>query len=118
MTWHQDRIARAEYLSLEACLSVVCDEMTTDAVRGSMTRELRHKTQELPLEKACVFIAGKKQTSDLKKDPKKQMGAVQVNAYHTIREKRNGNMDVETFETITWDNTEAALKGTSKMFKM
>ena len=27
-------------------------------------------------------------------------------------------MDAETFDTITWDDAEAALEGTSKMFKM
>ena len=27
-------------------------------------------------------------------------------------------MDAETFDTITWNDVEAALKGTSKMFKM
>ena len=57
---HQDRTSRAEYLSLEARLNVECDEMAKDVVRQSMTRPLRHKTQELPLEKACVFIAGRK----------------------------------------------------------
>ena len=73
MMGHQDRTARAEDLSLEARLNVECDEMANDAVSGLMTRELRHKIQELPLEKACVFIAGRKQTSGPKKDPKKQI---------------------------------------------
>ena len=27
-------------------------------------------------------------------------------------------MDAETFDTIAWNDVEAALKGTSKMFKM
>ena len=27
-------------------------------------------------------------------------------------------MDAETFDTIAWDNAEAALEGTSEMFKM
>ena len=45
--------------------------MAKDAVRESMTRKLRHKTQELSLEKVCVFIAGRKQMSDPKKDLKK-----------------------------------------------
>ena len=46
---HQDKTARAEDLLLEARLNVECNEMAKDAVRGLMTRELRHKTQELPL---------------------------------------------------------------------
>ena len=54
---HQYRTARAKDLSLKARLNVECDEMTKDAFRGSMIRELRHKAQELTLEKACVFIA-------------------------------------------------------------
>ena len=77
---HQDRNTRPEDLSLEARLNVECGEMAKNAVRESMTRQLRHKTQELPLEKACVFIAGRKQTSDPKKDSKKQIGAVQAKA--------------------------------------
>ena len=35
-----------------------------------MTRELRDKRQQLPLEKVCVFIAGRKQTLDPKNDLK------------------------------------------------
>ena len=115
---HQDRTARAEDLSLEARLNVECDEMAKDAVKGSMTRELRQKPQELPLEKACVFIAGRKQTSDPKKDLKRQIGTVQAKAYYTSREKRKGGMNAETFDTIAWDDSEAALEGTSKIFKM
>ena len=64
---HQDRTARAEDVPLEARLNVECNEMVKDAVRESITRQLRHKTHELPLEKACAFTAGRKQTSDLKK---------------------------------------------------
>ena len=47
----QDRAARSKDLSLEARLNVEYDEMAKDAVRGSMARQLRHRTQELPLEK-------------------------------------------------------------------
>ena len=82
---HQDGTARVEDLPLETCLNVECNEMAKDAVRESMTRQLRHKTQLLPLEKACIFIAGRKQTSDPKKDLKKQIGAVQAKAYYISR---------------------------------
>ena len=67
---HQDRTARFEDLLLETQLNVECNEMVKEAVRGSMHRELRDKRQQLPLEKAYVFIAGKKQTLDPKKDLK------------------------------------------------
>ena len=70
---HQDRTSRAEDLSLEARLNVECDEMANDVVRESMTKQLGHKTQELPLEKACVFIVDRNQSSDPNKDLKKQM---------------------------------------------
>ena len=73
---HQDRTARSEDLSLEARLNVECNEMAKEAVRGLVTSELRHKTQELSLEKVCVFIAGRKQTSDPKHDLKRQIGMV------------------------------------------
>ena len=53
-----------------------------------------------------------------KKDPKRQLGAVQAKSYYTIRETRKGGMDAETFDTIAWDAVEAALEGTSKVFKM
>ena len=57
-----------------------------------MTRELRDKRQQLPLEKVCVFIAGRNQTSDPKKDLKQQVGTVQAKAYYISRkkERRNG----------------------------
>ena len=57
---HQDRTARVEDLLLEAQLNVECDEMAKEVVRGSMTGELRDKRQQLPLEKACMFIPGRK----------------------------------------------------------
>ena len=60
MKGHQDRTTRVEDLLLEARLNMECDEMAKKVVRGSMTRELRDKRQQLSLEKACVFIAGRK----------------------------------------------------------
>ena len=62
--------------------------MAKEVVRGSMTGELRDKRQQLPLEKACVFIAGRKQTSDPKNDLKRQIGMVHAKAYYTSREKK------------------------------
>ena len=47
--------------------------MAKEAVRGLMTRDFRDKRQQLPLEKVCVFIAGRKQTLDPKKDLKQQI---------------------------------------------
>ena len=40
--------------------------MAKEVVNGSMTRKLREKRQQLPLETVCVFIAGRKYTSDPK----------------------------------------------------
>ena len=90
---HQDRTARFEDLLLEARLNVECNKIAKEAVKGSTTRELRDKRQQLPLEKTCVFIAGRKQTLDPKKDLKRQIGTVQAKAYYTSRgkeERRNG----------------------------
>ena len=70
------------------------------------------------MEKACIFIAGMKQTSDPKKDLKRQIGTVQAKAYYISMEKRKGRMDAETVDTIALDDAEAALEGTSKMLKM
>ena len=92
--------------------------MANEAVRGSMTREHRDKRQQLPLEKACMFIAGRKQTLDPKNNLKQQIGTVHAKAYHTSREMRKDGMDAETFDTIAWNCVEAALKGTSRIFKM
>ena len=41
-----------------------------------------------------------------------------MKAYYTSRESRKGGMEAGTFDTIAWDDAEAALEGTSKMFKM
>ena len=118
MEGHQDRTARADDLSLKARLNVECNEMAEEAVRGSMTRELKDKTQQLPLEKACVFITGRKHNSDPKNDLKRHIGTVQAKTYYTSRETRKVRMDAETFDAITWNNAAAALEGTSNMFKM
>ena len=85
---HQDRTTRVEDLSLEARLNVECDKMAKEAVRGPMTREPRDKRQQLPLVKVCVFIAGRKQTSDPMKDLKRQIGTVHAKAYYSSREKK------------------------------
>ena len=61
--------------------------MAKEAVHGSMTRRRRDKRQQLPLEKVCVCIARRKQTSDQKRGPKRQIGSVQAKAYYIIREK-------------------------------
>ena len=43
---------------------------------------------------------------------------VHAKTYYTSREKRKGGMDAETFDMIAWNDVEAALKGTTTMFKM
>ena len=85
---HQDRTVRFEDLSLEAQLNVECEKMAKEEVRGSMARELRDKRQQLPLKMACVFVAGRKYTSDPKKDLKRQIETVQENTYYTSRIKK------------------------------
>ena len=35
-----------------------------------------------------------------------------------VGKKRKSGMDTEVFDIISWNDVEAALKGTSKMFKM
>ena len=52
-----------------------------------MTRELRDERQQLPLEKAGLFIAGRKQTLDPKKDLRQEIGTIQAKAYHISRKK-------------------------------
>ena len=61
-------------------LNVECNKMTKEAFRGSMTMELRDKIQQLPLEKTCVFIIGRKHTLDPNNDLKRQMGTVHAKA--------------------------------------
>ena len=67
----------------------------------------------------CVFIVGRKQTSDPRKVPKKQIGTVQASAYYTSRKnKKEGRMDAAVFDMVACDDIEFTLKGTSKMCKM
>ena len=94
---HHNRTARVEDLLLEAGLNVECEEMAKDAVRGSMTRELRDNRQQLPLEKVCMFIAGMNQTLDPNNNLKRQIGTVHVKAYYISRgetERRNGRRNI------------------------
>ena len=90
---HHDRTARFKDLSLEAQLNVEYDEMTKEAVKGSMTREMRDKSKQLPLETACVFIPARKHTLDPKKALNRHIRTVQAKAYYTSRETRKGRMD-------------------------
>ena len=81
-------MVRFKDLSLEVQLHVECDKLAKEAVEGSTTKKLRDNRQQLPLEKACMFIADKKHTSEPKKDLKQQIGTVQEKAYYTSRKKK------------------------------
>ena len=101
---YQDRTVRFDDLWLEAQLNVKCDTMAKEAVKGSMTRKLRDKRQQLPLETVCVIISGRKQTLDPKKGLKRQIGTVQTKAYYISRGKGKGGMDVKVFDMIAWND--------------
>ena len=105
-------------MSLEAQLNVECDRIAKGAVKGSNSNNSRNGKQQLPLENACVFIVGRKETSDPRKDLKQQIGTVQGKTYYTSREKRKGGMDAAVFDMVAWDDVKSTLKGPSKMFKM
>ena len=65
-----------------------------------------------------MYIGGKKQTSDPRKDLKKQIGVQAAKDFYTTREKSKGGMDKETFSSIAWEDIDAAMKSTSKMYKL
>ena len=74
--------------------------------------------QKLPLEYASVYIRGRKQTSDPRKDLKQQIGEQAAREFYTSREKSKGGMDEPTFSSIAWDDIDAAMRGTSKMYRL
>ena len=89
-------------------------EPFTNSVRPGMgpTR------QTLPLEKACVFVAGDKQTSDPRNAIKQEVGGKYARNYYAERPASKGGMRREIFDTIAWKDVTKALEGRSKMFKM
>ena len=74
MKGHQDRNKRRRDLSSEARLNIECNDMAKGAVRNAAQDPDRNWQQKLPLERRSVYIGGKKQTSDPRKDLKKQIG--------------------------------------------
>ena len=115
---HQDRNKRRRDLSAEARLNIECDDMAKGAVQNTAQDPDRNWWQKLPLEYACVYIGGKKQTSDPRKDLKKQIGKQTATEFYTTREKSKGSMDEETFSSIAWEDIDTAMKATSKMYKL
>jgi len=115
---HQDWTKRRKDLSLEARLNIECDDMAKGAVQNTAQDPDRDWRQKLPLEYASVYIGGKKQTSDPRKDLKKQIGEQAAKEFYTTREKSKGGMDKETFSSIAWEDIDAAMKGSSKMCRL
>ena len=47
-------------LSCELQLNIECNSMAKGTVKGSMTKNLREKKQQLPLQNVCVFVGVRK----------------------------------------------------------
>ena len=115
---HQDRCKKRKDLTLEARLNIKCDEMAKEAVRNAAQDPARDWRQKLPLEHASVYIRGRKQTSDPRKDLKQQIGEQAAKDFYTSRERSKGGMDKPTFSSIAWDDIDAAMRGSSKMYRL
>ena len=118
---HQDEYTKYEHLDLEAKLNCLCDTKAKEAIEKYIDGEGVYRgisanleSHTLPLEAARVFVNGIKQTTDIKKGLKRDIGRTQAREFY----KRKNLLSEEVFDVVDWDAIELSLKGKPKMYNL
>ena len=73
----------------------------------------------LPLEAACVYVEGVKQTTEVGKGLKHAIGRQEAKAFYAaLFEVDKGLMPPEAFETVDWDTLKLSLSSKPKMYNI
>ena len=72
------------------------------------------EAQKLPLESAWVFVNGIKQTTDVRKGLKRDIGRQQARGFY----HRKNLLSEKVFDIVDWDAPELVLKGKPKMYNL
>jgi sentrin-specific protease 1 len=113
---HQDDNVPFRLLSLDAKLNFECDLRAKHAVQQAIADDASFRTTiySLPLEQASVFFDGSKQTSDIAKELRYQIG--RRNARQFYQDEKI--MDNSTFDSIAWADLRSLLEKRPKMYQL
>ena len=119
---HQDEYIKRGKLTWEASWNCHCDKMAKKAinnylrrVRNGAVEPLDNKScRMLPLETARLYVNGTKQTSDVGKGLRRDIGRQTAREFY----KEKGLLPTEVFDPVEWDRIELALSDKPRMYKL
>ena len=131
---HQDDIKRWCNMTYEERLNSTCDRMAKDAITrhilevnerrlealtGGKKYKPKYDKYRLPLEAACVYVEGVKQTTEVGKGLKHAIGRQEAkDFYAALFAVDKGVMPPEAFETVDWDALKLTLSSKPKMYNI
>lgn len=113
---HQDDHLPLSALTLASQLNCSCDRRAKEAVQKAIQEETLTRTTiyRLPMEAAAVFINGIKQTFDLAKELRYQIGKTKARQFYADEKI----MDSTTFDSICWEDLRSLLSKRPKMYQL
>ena len=119
---HQDEYIKRGKLTWEASWNCHCDKMAKKAINNYLRRvrtgavePLDNKScRMLPLETARLYVNGTKQTSDVGKGLRRNIGRQTAREFY----KEKGLMPPEVFDSVEWDAIELTLSDKPRMYKL
>ena len=124
---HQDRLKLWHQLSIEQQLNCFCDSLAKSAVTSGLGTPRPHRSQQrLPRESVAVFVAGRKQTSDVAKEVRFALGLVDAERFYTAppgavndagrRGKGGLGWSKASFDAVAWEALDATLDTKGQMY--
>jgi len=112
---HQDRHKCWEQLTIEQQLNCLCDLLAKAAVSRSIirTRDRDINCQRLPQERAAVIVGGVKQTSDVAKDMRYELGRKDAEQFYV----EVLHWPRAVFHSVAWEFRDACLDASSDNYR-
>ena len=121
-------------LTFEEKLNFNCDKLAKEEISNNVQYELEQEAERmlneitdappainyrLPLETACVYVDGVKQTTEVGKDLKEVIGQQEAKKFYTAMfEAGKGLIPAEAFEVVDWEALKLTLSGKPKMYNV
>ena len=122
---HQDRHKLWHQLTLEEQMNVTCDSLAKSAVLRSMQggTPVDRGQQLLPMEKAAVFVNGKKLTTDVSKEVRFHLGYEEARIFYTSPVILRGSVNIgglgwsqARFAQVDWQIIDQVLASKPDMY--
>jgi hypothetical protein len=113
---HQDEHFALHMLDLEEWLNYDCDRRAKRAIRDAWSRKMERQSiiYTLPMEAAAVYIEGEKQTTDIAKALRYNIGKANARRFYAD-EKIMAN---EIFDSVVWEDLRKTLQGRPRMYQL